>query len=100
PLTAGFFGKFYIVAAGAAVGAWVLILILVVTSTIGLFYYLRIVVVLYQQPTESYQAHQALPRRAPAENLVLAALTVILLWLGVYPTLMLKVIQTAIGSLL
>ena len=100
PLTAGFLGKFYIVAAGAAVGAWALILILVVTSTIGLFYYLRIVVVLYQQPTESYQAHQALPRRAPAATLVLAALTVILVWLGVYPTLVLKVIQTAIGSLL
>ena len=100
PLTAGFLGKFYIVAAGAAVGAWVLILILVLTSTIGLFYYLRIVAVLYQQPSESYQAHQALPRRAPAATLVLAALTVILVWLGVYPTLMLKVIQTAIGSLL
>ena len=100
PLTAGFFGKFYIVAAGAAVGAWVLILILVVTSTIGLFYYLRIVVVLYQQSTESYQAHQVLPRQASAATLVLATLTVILVWLGVYPTLMLKVIQTAIGSLL
>ena len=100
PLTAGFLGKFYIVAAGAAVGAWVLILILVLTSTIGLFYYLRIVAVLYQQPSESYQAHQALPRRAPAATLVLVALTVILVWLGVYPTLMLKVIQTAIGSLL
>ncbi len=100
PLTAGFLGKFYIVAAGAAVGSWVLILILVVTSTIGLFYYLRIVAVLYQQPSESYRAHQALPYRAPAATLVLAALTVILVWLGVYPTLMLKVIQTAIGSLL
>ena len=52
PLTAGFLGKFYIVAAGAAVGAWALILILVITSTIGLFYYLRIVAALYQQPAD------------------------------------------------
>jgi NADH-quinone oxidoreductase subunit N len=98
PLTAGFLGKFYIVAAGAAVGAWALLLVLVVTSVIGLFYYLRIVVVLYQQPAGSDRNHQPVPRRAPAATLALAALTVILVWLGVYPTLLIKVIQTAIGS--
>ena len=56
PLTAGFLGKFYIVAAGASAGAWALILILVTTSAFGLFYYLRIVVVLYQQRSRS-RAH-------------------------------------------
>lgn len=97
PMTAGFLGKFYIVAAGAAVGSWALILILVVASTIGLFYYLRIVLALYQQPGE---AHPALSIRMPAATVALAALTVILVWLGVYPSEMLKAIQTAIGSLL
>jgi NADH:ubiquinone oxidoreductase subunit 2 (subunit N) len=42
----GFLGKFYIVAAGASAAAWALILILVITGIIGLFYYLRVVVVL------------------------------------------------------
>jgi len=97
PLTAGFFGKFYIVAAGASAGAWALILILVTTSAIGLFYYLRIVVVLYQQPAASDRAHEPIP--LPAATLVLAALTVILVWLGVYPTPLLRAIQSAIGSL-
>ena len=100
PLTAGFLGKFYIVAAGAAVGAWALLLILVVTSVIGLFYYLRIVVVLYQQLAGSDRNHQPVPRRAPAATLALAALTVVLVWLGVYPALWIKVIQTAISTLL
>lgn len=99
PLTAGFLGKFYIVAAGASAGAWALILILVTTSAIGLFYYLRIVVVLYQQPAASDRAHEPIPLRAPAATLVLAALTVILVWLGVYPTPLLRVIQRAIESL-
>jgi NADH-quinone oxidoreductase subunit N len=99
PLTAGFLGKFYIVAAGASAGAWALILILVTTSTIGLFYYLRIVVVLYQQPAASDRDHEPIPLRAPAAALVLAVLTVILVWLGVYPTPLLRAIQTAIGSL-
>jgi len=97
PMTAGFLGKFYIIAAGAAAGSWALILILVIASTIGLFYYLRIVVILYQQPGD---ANQPLPLRMPAAGLVLAALTVILVWLGVYPSSMLQAIHTAIGSLL
>ena len=99
PLTAGFLGKFYIVAAGASAAAWALILILVITSTIGLFYYLRVVVVLYQQPAAGDRAHEPVPRQAPAATLVLATLTVILVWLGVYPTPLLRVIQAAIGSL-
>ena len=52
-VTAGFIGKFYIVAAGASSAMWPLIVILVVTSAIGLFYYLRIIVVMYGQPSES-----------------------------------------------
>ncbi|MEO6830003.1 MAG: NADH-quinone oxidoreductase subunit N [Acidobacteriaceae bacterium] len=100
PLTVGFLGKFYIIAAGAAVGSWALILILVVTSTIGLFYYLRIVMVLYQQPAEGYQADRPLLRRMPAAILALAALAIILVWLGVYPTPMLNAIHTAVVSLL
>jgi NADH-quinone oxidoreductase subunit N len=99
PLTAGFLGKFYIIAAGASVGAWALILILVITSAIGLFYYLRIVVTLYAQSAASDRAHEPIPRRAPAAILVLAALTVILVWLGVYPAPLLVAIRAAISSL-
>ena len=99
PLTVGFIGKFYIIAAGASMGAWSLILILVITSTIGLFYYLRIVVTLYAQPAVGDRAHEPVSRRAPAAILVLAALTVILVWLGVYPAPLLVAIRAAIGSL-
>ena len=99
PMTAGFLGKFYIVAAGASVGAWVLILILVITSAIGLFYYLRIVVTLFAQPAASDRAHEPIPRRAPAATLILAVLTVILVWLGVYPAPLLVAIRAAIGNI-
>lgn len=99
PLTAGFLAKFYIVASGASVGAWAIILILVITSAIGLFYYLRIVAALYEQPAASDRAHEPVPRRAPAATFVLAALTVILVWLGVYPASLLSAIRTAIRSL-
>jgi NADH-quinone oxidoreductase subunit N len=100
PLTAGFLGKFYIIAAGAAEGAWALILILVITSTIGLFYYLRIVTAMYQRPAEGALALEPLPRRAPAAILALAVLFVVLVWLGVYPTALVNVIQSATRSLI
>ena len=48
PLTAGFLGKFYVVAAGASATVWWLVIALVVTSVIGLYYYLRVVVIMYQ----------------------------------------------------
>ena len=80
-------------------GEWALILVLAITSAIGLFYYLRIVVALYQPPAASDRAHEPMPRRAPASTLVLAALTVMLVGLGIYPTPLLRLIQAAIGSL-
>jgi len=41
PLTAGFIGKFYVVAAGVDAQAWSLLVALVLGSAISIFYYLR-----------------------------------------------------------
>ena len=50
PLTAGFIGKFYILSAGVNSRLWLLVVLLVINSVIGLFYYLRIITALYRQP--------------------------------------------------
>jgi NADH-quinone oxidoreductase subunit N len=86
PLTAGFLGKFYVVAAGASQSRWVLLFTLVVSSTIGLFYYLRIIVALYSQPEAPNLLAEpsTLPLPLPA-TLALAILTALILLLGVYP---------------
>src|SRR5262249_20690440 len=81
PLTAGFIGKFYIVAAGASAAQWAPIIILVIASAIGLFYYLRIIVAIYSRNGEELAAE----RMAAAGAATLAGLTVILIWLGVHP---------------
>ncbi|HJW74484.1 MAG TPA: NADH-quinone oxidoreductase subunit N, partial [Thermoleophilia bacterium] len=49
PLTVGFVGKFYVVTAGSGSALWALIIVLVLTSTVGLYYYTRIVVAMYAQ---------------------------------------------------
>src|SRR5215470_15342055 len=91
PATMGFLGKFYVLAAGANAAAWPLILVLVVTSVGGLFYYLRIVVALYSAPPEP--APVPIPSPTGASILVVA-LTILLIWFGVYPTPLLNLIRT------
>lgn len=100
PLTAGFLGKFYVLTAGAARSKWGLLLTLAVSSTIGLFYYLRIIVVMYAQPTEHVTTRNpgTLPLPLPA-TLVLAALTGLVFLLGIYPALLWNIIVNATRNL-
>jgi NADH-quinone oxidoreductase subunit N len=96
PLTAGFIGKFYIVAAGVDSALWLLVIVLVVNSVIGLFYYLRIIVAIYARPLE-----QAAPdsTRSISGHVVLAGLALMLVWLGVYPGPVIELIRRTIQSL-
>lgn len=95
PLTAGFIGKFYLLSAGARLDLWWLLLALVVTSSVGLVYYLRVVFALYQSPAP---AAAPAPRLSLAGGGALGALVLLLLWLGSYPAPLLALIQTALGG--
>jgi NADH-quinone oxidoreductase subunit N len=87
PLTAGFVAKFYALAAGVDAALWTLVVVLVITSVIGLFYYLRVIVVLYSAPAESPVADTRTPFFPfITGRIVIAVLAVLLLWMGVYPT--------------
>jgi NADH-quinone oxidoreductase subunit N len=96
PATIGFLGKFYVLAAGANAAAWLLIVVLVVTSVAGLFYYLRIVVALYSASPE--RAHIPMPSRTGASILVVG-LTILLIWFGVYPAPLLNLIRATTARL-
>jgi NADH-quinone oxidoreductase subunit N len=102
PLTAGFMGKFYVLVAGIEAARWALVVLLGLSSAIGLFYYLRIVVVLYSSPlgVESGQAPMTAPSGSWAGSLVLAALTLGLVGLGVYPSPLIHAIRLTVASLL
>jgi NADH-quinone oxidoreductase subunit N len=91
PVTAGFLAKFYVVAAGASASIWALILILVISSVIGLFYYLRVVVTMFARVSEESAPHA--DPHAIGGSYVLVALTILLLWFGVYPAPLLNVIR-------
>jgi NADH-quinone oxidoreductase subunit N len=97
PLTAGFIAKFYIMGAGVGSKLWTLVVILAVTSGIGLFYYLRVIVTLYTRPSEK-EIPAAAERVSLAGGIVLATLAAMLLWLGCYPSTFINIIQMIIGS--
>jgi NADH-quinone oxidoreductase subunit N len=102
PLTAGFVGKFYIITAAIGSALWFLVIVLVVGSAIGLYYYLRIMVTMFLQ-VEVSEAGQLPPAAAPslswAGGIALAALLLAILWLGIYPGPLINLIQAAAGRL-
>lgn len=86
PLTAGFLGKFFVLASGASQSRWLLVFTLVISSTIGLYYYLRIIVAMYSRPDERATTERLSKQRVPVlAALALAALTGLVFLLGVYP---------------
>ncbi|MGE5809262.1 MAG: NADH-quinone oxidoreductase subunit N [Nitrospirota bacterium] len=97
PLTAGFVGKFYVVAAGVGSALWLAVIALAINSVIGLFYYLRIVVALF---SPSGEGTPAAPETSSSGNAVLAVLTVLLVFFGVYPGPLIEIINSTIQSLI
>lgn len=96
PLTVGFMGKFYLVMAGVRSTLWLLVIILVVTSAISFYYYLRVVVILFSNQTRisSQTEPEQTSQFAPIGGVALAGLTVMLVGFGIFPSPLLRIIQT------
>jgi len=100
PLTAGFVGKFLLASVAVESRLWLPVLVLAGTSGIGIFYYLRILLVLFEGQAPAglaATADQAPPVSAVA-RIVLLALCLIVFWLGAAPSSLLRLIQAATQS--
>ena len=99
PLTAGFLGKLYVLLAGVGAGVWVLPISLVISSVIGLYYYLRIIVAMFAQPETEQEASST--GRVPSfvEGGTLGLLALWLVGLGLYPAPILGLIEVVIANL-
>ena len=91
PLTAGFVGKFYVFAAGVDSSLWGLLLVVIVGSGIGLFYYLRIVIEMAKQPVASAGTSQ-IKYPATLNGVSLSFLTLLIFWFGIRPSALIEVI--------
>ncbi|MBD0315646.1 MAG: NADH-quinone oxidoreductase subunit N [Nitrospiraceae bacterium] len=105
PLTVGFVGKFYAIAAGVEGQLWFLVVLLVINSAISAYYYLRLILTLVEQPDQpAYQVSAWRPiGLEPGHRwtvmLSLGLVTAMLLGLGVYPGPLMEFIRAMLGPL-
>jgi NADH-quinone oxidoreductase subunit N len=81
PPTGGFMAKFYIFGAAVKTGHITLVVIAVLNSAISVFYYIRVLVLMYMQPEGEYNP---IPR-SPLYSLVLVICAVGILGFGLFP---------------
>ena len=90
PLTAGFIGKFLVVMAAVTTQHWFLAAMIIVGSGIGLYYYLRVMVVMYMTPPDAprVDAVDHWGQKVGGIMVLLAAAAVLVI--GIYPDPIIK----------
>jgi NADH-quinone oxidoreductase subunit N len=104
PISAGFFAKLFVLGAGVEAGRSMASIALVAASAIGLYYYLRILVAIFhrpgaEEPEEEAGRPPARAGRSIGGAAALAALSLILLALGVFPSPLFEAIRRWMGGL-
>lgn len=95
PMTAGFIGKFYAIAAGVEKRQWLLLGAVVAGSAVGLYYYLRAMVQLYLRAPWVRKYSAPLDWAQGTGGAMVVALAVLMLVLGIYPQPFIAAIQAA-----
>ena len=93
PPMAGFIAKWYVFSAAVKAGYTGLAIIGVLTSVISVFFYLRIVVMMYMTPSDAPAQFPTVPKIAGA---ALVASAILILYLGILPT---RVLDWAAASI-
>jgi NADH-quinone oxidoreductase subunit N len=98
PLTAGFIGKFYIFTSGADSRLWGLLFAVIAGSGLGLYYYLKIIVVMSMNDEATVYKSEESPS-AWISSVTLAVLSLFLVWFGIYPDQLIRVIQSVSNTI-
>lgn len=93
PLTAGFIGKFYVVAAGVENQQWWLLGALILGSAIAVYYYLRVMVSLFLVEPSLQRRDAPQHWAQQTGGVMLLAVAGLTLLLGVYPQPLLALVQ-------
>jgi NADH-quinone oxidoreductase subunit N len=96
PPLGGFIAKWYVFSAAIKAGHTWLAIIGVLTSVISVFFYLRIVVMMYMTPSDNPARFPPVPRAA---GLALGISAVIVFYLGILPARVLELAAQSIGTI-
>ena len=95
PPLAGFFGKLYVFSAAMDAGLYWLTVVGLLNSVLGAYYYLRVMVYMYmREPVAG--APIALPMRSAMVNTAILLAAAAVVFLGIFPTLALKLAAAAL----
>ncbi|MGN8157887.1 NADH-quinone oxidoreductase subunit NuoN [Salinisphaera sp. RV14] len=86
PLTMGFIGKFYILSVAVAAGLWWLVAGIIIGSGIGLFYYLRVMALLFMERPADAREPATGGMGQTAGTVVIWLLAAVTIIVGIYPT--------------
>jgi len=94
PLTAGFIGKFYVLTSGVQQHLWFPVIVLVLTSVLGLYYYLRIISTLFAEAPAALPKEKTLhPFFYFATYTALVTLAIVLMGVGIFPVVVIQTIK-------
>jgi len=93
PPTAGFFGKLYVFSAAVDAGMISLAVIGALMSVIGLYYYLRLLILMYVTPADEGETRVLRTDGFVAVTSLVAL--VLVLWLGILPDWMVEFVRSA-----
>lgn len=101
PLTAGFVGKFYIIASGVGANQWLLVVMLALNSALGLYYYIKLIAAMFEQQEDADHefSEELHPYFYIVSGVTMALLTGALLWIGIYPNGMMALIRTVLAQM-
>jgi NADH-quinone oxidoreductase subunit N len=96
PPTAGFIAKWYVFSAAVDAGYVWLAIIGVLTSVVAVFFYLRVIVMMYMTPSDHTLRFPAVPRIA---GLALAVSALLVVYLGILPARVLSWAAASIATI-
>jgi NADH-quinone oxidoreductase subunit N len=92
PITAGFFGKFYVFKAAINSKLIWLAVLMTINTAIGAYYYLRVIVVMYMREHKGDVPAEAATSLSPTAAMVVAVAALATLYLGLLPNHVLGIV--------
>ncbi len=93
PLTAGFLAKFFVLTSGVREHVWLPVIVLVLTSVIGLYYYLRVIGTLFGEWSPTAVQKTLHPFFYFATYASLVVMLLLLCWLGIFPNTVVEYVR-------
>ncbi len=94
PITAGFLAKFFVLTTGVRENLWVPVIVLVLSSVIGLYYYLRVISAMFAKYSTIEAREKSIhPFFYFMTSATLVGLVVFFCWMGVFPNLIVQNIR-------